>query len=93
MPSVEAIIIARLLIAEIISRHRTSRVWLCDRGTNFLSTIVAEVSKIFQIQKVYTSSYHPQTDGLVDRGYYTVARRYEFYFRVAKEYFTKEPSE
>ena len=27
------------------------------------------------------------------RGYYTVARRYEFYFRVAKEYFTNERSE
>ena len=24
------------------------------------------------------------------RGYYTVARRYEFYFRVAKQYFTNE---
>ena len=32
---------------------------------------------------------------LVDvyRGYYTVARRYEFYFRVAKQYFTNERSE
>ena len=27
------------------------------------------------------------------RGYYTMARRYEFYFRVAKQYFTKERSE
>ena len=26
-------------------------------------------------------------------GYYTVARRYEFYFRVAKQYFTNERSE
>ena len=26
------------------------------------------------------------------RGYYTVARRYEFYFRVAKQYFTNERS-
>ena len=25
---------------------------------------------------------------LIHRGYYTVARRYEFYFRVAKQYFT-----
>ena len=93
MLSVEATVIARLLIDEIISRHRTPRVWLSDRGTNFLSTIVAEVCKIFQIQKVNTSSYHPQTDGLVDRGYYMVARRYEFYFRVAKEYITNEASE
>ena len=27
------------------------------------------------------------------RGYYTVVRRYEFYFRVAKQYFTNERSE
>ena len=29
----------------------------------------------------------------IDRGYYTVARRYEFYFRVAKQSFTNERSE
>ena len=26
----------------------------------------------------------------INRGYYTVARRHEFYFRVAKQYFTNE---
>ena len=30
---------------------------------------------------------------LIYRGYYTVARKYEFYFRVAKQYFTNERSE
>ena len=30
---------------------------------------------------------------IINRGYYTVARRYEFYFRVAKQYFTNERSE
>ena len=30
---------------------------------------------------------------ILDRGYYTVARRYEFYFPVAKQYFTNERSE
>ena len=29
----------------------------------------------------------------IHRGYYTVARRYEFYFRVVKQYFTNERSE
>ena len=67
MPSVEATVIARLLIDEIISRHGAPRVLLSDRGTNFLSKVIAEVCKIFQIQKVNTSSYHPQTDGLVER--------------------------
>ena len=63
MSSVEATVIASLLIDEIISRHGAPR----DRGTNVLSKVVADVCKIFQIQKVNTSSYHPQTDGLVER--------------------------
>ena len=29
----------------------------------------------------------------IHRGYYTGARSYEFYFRVAKQYFTNERSE
>ena len=64
---VEANVIARLLVDEIIARHGAPRVLLSDRGTNFLSKLVAEVCKIFQIQKVNTSSYHPQKHGLVER--------------------------
>ena len=30
---------------------------------------------------------------LLNRGYYTLVRRYEFYFRMAKQYFTNECSE
>ena len=79
MPSVEATIIARLLIDEIISRHGAPRVLLSDRGTNFLSKVVAEVCKIFQIQKVNTSSYHPQTDGLVERFNSTLCQSLSMY--------------
>ena len=79
MPSVEATVIARLLIDEIISRHGAPRVLLSDRGTNFLSKVVAEVCKIFQIQKVNTSSYHPQTDGLVERFNSTLCQSLSMY--------------
>ena len=50
-----------------MARHGAPRVSLSDRGTSFLSKLEAEVCKIFQIQKVNTPSYHPQTDGLVER--------------------------
>ena len=50
VPSVDATVIARLLIDEIISRHRAPRVLLSDRGTNVLSRVVSEVCKIFKIQ-------------------------------------------
>ena len=62
MPSVEETVIARLLIDEIISRHGAPRVLLSDRGTG----VVSEVCKIFPIQKGNTSSYHPQTYGLIE---------------------------
>ena len=41
---------------------------------------------------VYVMSIE-QEDSSLYRGYYTVAQRYEFYFRVAKQYFTNGRSE
>ena len=66
VPRIEAFVIARLLVDEIIARHGAPRALLSDRETNFLSKLVAEVCKIFQIQKVNTSA-HPQKDGHVER--------------------------
>ncbi len=43
MPSVEATVIARLLVDEVIPKHGASKVLLSDRGKNFLSKLVAEV--------------------------------------------------
>ena len=37
--------------------------------------------------------HYTMTQFLINRGYYTVARRHEFYFRVAKQYFMNERSE
>ena len=37
--------------------------------------------------------YGPFLARAINRGYYTVRRRYKFYFRVAKQYFTNERSE
>ena len=79
VPSIEANMIARLLVDEIIARHGAPRVLLSDKGTNFLSKLVAEVCKIFQIQKVNTSSYHPQTDGLVERFNSTLCQSLSMY--------------
>ena len=51
---------------EIIARHGAPRVLLSDTGNNFLSKVVADVCRVFRIHKVNTSSYQPQTDGLVE---------------------------
>ena len=48
-----------------------------------MSKLIAEVCNIFQIHKVNTSSYHPQTDGLVERVNSTLCQSLSMY--VAKD--------
>lgn len=59
--------IAKLLVEEIFCQFEIPLCLFSDKGTNFLSSIMKEVLKILAVQKVHTSSYHPQTDGLVER--------------------------
>ena len=75
--------IARLLVNEIRARHGAPKVLLSDRGNNFLSKLVAEVCKIFHIHTVNTSSYHPQTDGVVEKFNSTLCQYLSMY--VAKD--------
>ena len=56
----------------IISHHTDPRELLSDRGAAFLSKIVLEVSDLMGIKKVNTTTYHPQTDGLVGRFHQTM---------------------
>ena len=53
-------------------------------------------TKIWNTQKTHVQFIwcdHFWFNGIINRGYYTVARRYEFYFWVAKQYFMNEQSE
>ena len=51
------------------------------------------ISLITQKVKVKLFYHNDCLDCKIHRGYHTVARRYEFYFRVAKQYFTNERSQ
>ena len=63
----EALTIAKLLAEHIVPRHGVPRKLLSDRGANFLSKLMTELYRLLGIQKVNTTAYHPQTDGLVER--------------------------
>lgn len=66
-PSIEAPVIAKLLVDEIIPRHGAPECLLSDLGSNFTSALVSEVCRLGNIGRLRTSSYHPQTDGLVEK--------------------------
>ena len=66
-PDPTALTIAKLLVERVISRHEVPVELLSDRGSAFLSHLMKEVCQLLKIHRVYTTAYHPQTDGLVKR--------------------------
>uniref|UniRef100_A0A914UKT1 RNA-directed DNA polymerase n=1 Tax=Plectus sambesii TaxID=2011161 RepID=A0A914UKT1_9BILA len=59
--------IARLLVEHIVCRHGCPSKLLSDRGPAFMSGLLSEVLKCLGVQKLNTSGYHPQGNGLVER--------------------------
>ena len=59
--------IARLLVDNVVSRHGVPSQLLLDRGANLLSTLIQDEYSLLGMKKITTTSYHPQTDGFVER--------------------------
>ena len=58
---------AKAFVEEIVCRHGAPRVLLSDNGKNFRSNLMKEICKITNTKKTFTTAYHPETDGLVER--------------------------
>lgn len=56
-----------IIIKDIISRYGIPKQIHTDQGTNFTSNIVHEICNKLQINKTNTTSYHPQSNGIVER--------------------------
>lgn len=57
----------KVLYEEVICRYGAPDVIVSDRGSNFLSKLVASVCELFQITRHHTSAFHPQTNSCVER--------------------------
>jgi len=59
--------VAREFVLRIITQFGVPKKLLTDRGANFTSALIKETCKLLKIQKLQTSSYHPQADGVCER--------------------------
>ena len=59
--------VAKALYANWIARFGVPEVITSDRGTNFESNLFASLSKLLGVRKIRTTSYHPISNGLVER--------------------------
>ena len=54
-------------MTKIVTQFRVPKKLLTDRGANFTSALIKETCKLLKIQKLQTSSYNPQANGVCER--------------------------
>jgi putative transposase len=62
-----AAIIVRALMNDWMPYHGLPRNFVTDRGAGFIAEINQRICEIFGINKLFTSRYHPQTNGKAER--------------------------
>ena len=67
VPDQKAIRLAQLLAEEVIPVFGVPEALLSDRGTNLLSHLMKDVCQLLGVEKLNTTAYHPQCDGMVER--------------------------
>ena len=67
VPAATAEQVAKFLYEDIIGRHGCPTKILSDQGTHFRNNMIAHLTKKFQIKQTFSTPYHPQTNGLVER--------------------------
>lgn len=72
LPTQDAPTLARPLV-DLFCRFGCPQRLLSDNGPAFASGLLKEVTDIFLIKRVFTTPYHPQTDGLCERFMATIA--------------------
>src|SRR6218665_2709550 len=67
LPDQKAQTVANVHYDHIFTRYGPPNSILTDRGQNFMSTVVSEVCKRFNVKRLLTSSYHAQTNSSAER--------------------------
>ena len=59
--------IAEILVREVVPFCGVPESLLSDRGANLLSHLMLDICKLLGVQKLNTTAYHPQCNGMVER--------------------------
>ena len=80
-----AMTVAKTFYNEFITRYGAPRSIVTDRGSNFMSQLVQELCKLFDIKRHHTSSYHPQTNASSQKTIGTLSQALRAYVQADQE--------
>ncbi len=67
VPDAKSETVARAFVDRVILLHGSPQYLHSDRGTNYLSKLIAETCKLFETHKTQTTSFHPACNGQSER--------------------------
>jgi transposase InsO family protein len=67
IPQQDASTVAKVFVEQIILKFGIPQTLLTDQGSNFLSELFANTCKLLRVKRIKTSSYHPETNGALER--------------------------
>ena len=67
MPNQQAVTVAEILVKKWIHVYGEPQQVHSDQGTNFMSELIKQICRIYDIEQTRTTPYHPQGDGQVER--------------------------
>ena len=72
IPDQTAKIVAKFLYQGYISIFEVLARLLSNQGVNFMSSIIDELCTLLGMKNLWTTLYHPQANGLVERSHHTI---------------------
>jgi Integrase core domain len=67
VPEATAQQVADFIYEDIVCRHGCPQIILSDRGTHFRNRMIDKLLEQYKIKHIYSTPYHPKTNGLVER--------------------------
>ena len=71
-PWVWLLSVAKFLFEDVICRHGCVKIQISDQGQEFVNKVSTELHRLAGVEQHATSTYHPQSNGLVERQNRTV---------------------
>jgi Integrase core domain. len=81
-----AIDTADALVKRMFCIFGTPRAVLTDQGTNFLSSLMKQLAKIYKIKQIKTTAFHPQSNGSLERSHHLLIEYLKQYVSEDKEW-------
>lgn len=77
--------IARAFVTKIFARHGAPTQLLTDQGGNFVAALMKEVCRLLGVEKVQTTAYHPESNGLLERSHHVFKDSLSHYIEVSQQ--------